>query len=60
MSKQVLLKVEENLLRIIEEVRDSGKVPDAFNSTFLALNPKNDKPVSFDEFRPSPCATVCI
>jgi hypothetical protein len=44
--------LEPNLLRVIEEVRTNGKVLDAFNSTFLALIPKKEKPNSFDEFRP--------
>jgi hypothetical protein len=42
--------VEEDLIRIIEKVRVSGKVLGAFNSTFLALIPKKDKPWPFNEF----------
>jgi len=42
----------EDLLRVIELSRTSGKIPGIFNSTFLALIPKTDRPLSFEDFRP--------
>ena len=42
----------EDLLRVIELSRISGKIPAVFNSTFLALIPKIDHPLSFEDFRP--------
>jgi hypothetical protein len=44
--------VEEDVMRVIEEVKVLGKVLGAFNSTFLALIPKKDKPIYFDYFMP--------
>ena len=42
----------EDLLRVIELSRISGKIPAVFNSTFLVLIPKIDHPLSFEDFRP--------
>ena len=42
----------EDLLRVIEISRVSGKILAVFNSTFLALIPKIDQPLSFEDFRP--------
>ena len=42
----------EDLLRVIELSRVSGKIPTIFNSTFLALIPKIDHPLSFEDFMP--------
>ena len=42
----------EDLLRVIELSRLSGKILAVFNSTFLALIPKVDSPSSFEDFRP--------
>jgi hypothetical protein len=42
----------EDLLRVVEEVRTSGRVPVSFNSTFIALIPKVDCPETFEGFRP--------
>ena len=42
----------EDLLRVIELSWISSKIPAVFNSTFLALIPKIDQPLSFDDFRP--------
>ena len=42
----------EDLLRVIELSWISGKIPAVFNSTFLALIPKTDHPLSFEDFRP--------
>ena len=41
-----------DLLRVIELSRISGKIPTVFNSTFLALIPNIDHPLSFEDFRP--------
>ena len=42
----------EDLLRVIELSQISGKLPGVFNSTFLALIPKIEHPLSFEDFRP--------
>ena len=39
-------------MRVIELSWVSGKIPPVFNSTFLAVIPKIDQPLSFDDFRP--------
>jgi hypothetical protein len=44
--------LEEDLSRVMEESHTSKKVPTTFNTTFIALIPKNDNPVSFEEFHP--------
>ena len=41
-----------DLLNALEFSRLSGRVTPSLNSTFLALIPKKDKPVSFVDFRP--------
>ena len=41
-----------DLLNAVECSRLSGRVTPSLNSTFLALIPKKDKPVSFVYFRP--------
>ena len=41
-----------DLLNAIECSRLSSRVTPSLNSTFLALVPKKDKPVSFADFRP--------
>ena len=41
-----------DLLRVIGDTRQYGKIPAVFNSTFLALIPNSDSPKSFDDFRP--------
>ena len=41
-----------DLLRVIELSRTSGKIPVVFNSTFLALIPKIDHPLTFEDFLP--------
>jgi hypothetical protein len=43
--------IGDDLLRIMEEVRLAGNVPRNFNSTFIALIPKQDFPKKFDGFR---------
>jgi len=44
--------IGQDLLLAAEYCRSSGIMPKAFNSTFLALIPKVDNPLSFDDFRP--------
>jgi len=41
--------LEEDLLQVLEESMVSSKVIGDFNSTFLALIPKNDNPSYFDD-----------
>ena len=41
-----------DLLNAVECSRLSGRVTPSLNSTFLALIPKKDKPISFADFRP--------
>ena len=41
----------EDLLRVIELSRISVTIPAIFNSTFIALIPKIDHPISFENFR---------
>ena len=42
----------EDLLRVIEVSQINGKIAAVFNSTFIALIPKNEHPISFEDFRP--------
>lgn len=44
--------LEHELLQIIEECRTSGRMYDAFTSTFIALIPNIDDPQTFDDYRP--------
>lgn len=44
--------IGQDLLLATEDCRITGVMPEAFNSTFLALTPKVDNPQSFDDFRP--------
>jgi len=41
-----------DLLKVVEESRGSGHIHKPFNSTFIALIPKKDRPASFDDFHP--------
>ena len=41
-----------DLLQVVEDTRISGRLPASFNSTFIALIPKKDNPVSLSDFRP--------
>ena len=41
-----------DLLEMVEDTRKKGNLCGGLNSTFLALIPKANKPVSFDDFRP--------
>ena len=42
----------EDLLRFVEDSRQSIKIPFVFNSTFITLIPKVDHPNTFEDFRP--------
>jgi len=42
----------DDLLKIVEDCRRSGKISLAIKSTFIALIPKSDFPSSFNDFRP--------
>eukprot|EP00253_Pinus_taeda_P031755 PITA_31755 len=42
----------EDILKVVEDCRINGKMYEAFNTTFIALIPKSDNPISFDDFRP--------
>jgi len=44
--------LEPDLLRLIEECRMQDRMWESFNSTFIALIPKSDYPLTFDDFRP--------
>ena len=37
---------------MVEDTRISGRIPASFNTTFIALIPKTDNPVTLNEFRP--------
>ena len=43
---------DEELLSVVEESRKAGFIHGPFNSTFIALISKKDKPTSFEDFRP--------
>ena len=42
----------EDLLKVIEHTRTSGKILESFTSAFIALIPKFDNPTTFDDYRP--------
>lgn len=44
--------IGQDLLLVIEDYGTTGRMSEAFNSTFIALIPKVDKPQYFDDFRP--------
>ena len=41
-----------DVLAMFEEVRLQGVISGSLNSTFIALIPKKDKPITFDDFCP--------
>jgi hypothetical protein len=41
-----------DLLKMVEDTRISGRIPQSLNSTFISLIPKMDNPETLDEFRP--------
>jgi hypothetical protein len=51
--------IENDLLAVVEESRQLGKMLGAFNTTFISLIPKNTAPYTFDDFRPiSLCKSI--
>eukprot|EP00253_Pinus_taeda_P026585 PITA_26585 len=44
--------ISNDLLRVIEECRETGTMYNAINSTFIALIPKTDSSSSFDDYHP--------
>ena len=42
----------KDLHKVVEESRVEGFIHGPFNTTFLALIPKEEQPLSFEEFRP--------
>jgi hypothetical protein len=44
--------MEEELLRAVEESRVSGKILGALNSIFIALIPRMNEPIFFEDLRP--------
>jgi hypothetical protein len=49
-----------DLLKMIEDTRISGRIPQSLNSTFLALIPKTDNLETLDDFNQSLFAIVPI
>ena len=39
-------------MALVEDIRVNGQVPSILNATFIALIPKTEKPLTFDDFRP--------
>ena len=50
--------IKKDILEVVRESQESGKVLGSLNSTFLSLIPKKQKPHSFDEFRPISCCNM--
>eukprot|EP00253_Pinus_taeda_P002170 PITA_02170 len=51
--------IGDELIEVVEESRKKGEIYSPFNTTFIALIPKTENPVSFDDFRPiSLCNTI--
>lgn len=44
--------IRNDLLKVIEKCRKSGRMHGAINTTFIALIPKSDNPSSYNDFRP--------
>jgi len=44
--------VGQDLLKVVEEIQLTGKVPGNTNSTFISLIPKLDYPENFDGYKP--------
>jgi hypothetical protein len=42
----------EELLQMVEDTRITGKIAGGINSTFLVLIPKDDSPITFNDYRP--------
>ena len=41
-----------DILKVVEQSRNEGRVSGSLNATFITLIPKSDKPSSFSDFRP--------
>ena len=41
-----------DLLQVVNDTRITGRISTCFNSTFIALIPKVDNPLSLNDFRP--------
>jgi hypothetical protein len=52
LCKELYEILGQDILKVVEDTRLSGKIPARFNTTFIALIPKYDNPSSLDEFRP--------
>ena len=51
--------LRDELVNLVEDSQQSGRVLPSLNSTFIALIPKKEKPLSFADFRPiSPCNLI--
>lgn len=44
--------IGQDLLKVVEECRPTKRLYEAINTTFIALIPKSDSPISFNDFRP--------
>jgi len=44
--------IGQDLLKVVDDYRISGRMYEAINSTFIALIPKTDSLISFNHFRP--------
>jgi len=42
--------IEEYLRRVVEAIRNTGKMPGAYNNNFIDLIPKEDNPTPFQNF----------
>jgi hypothetical protein len=51
--------VGTELLELVEDSRLHGKVSGALNSTFLTLIPKENHPITFDDYRPIALCNLC-
>jgi hypothetical protein len=51
--------VGEDLLQMVEESRRKGSIVGSLNSTFMALIPNENKPVTFDDFRLISLCNLC-
>jgi len=48
--------VSDDLVDLVEDTRTRGRIKSTFNSTFLALVPKENNPHTFGDYRP---ITLC-
>ena len=50
--------MKNDILEVVRESQESGKVLGSINSTFLSLIPKKQKPQTFEDFRPISCCNM--